>query len=83
MNNFGETRTVVGRKDHRCIWCGGPIPKGESHNHFSGMWEGEWQNWRMHHECYEQSSDDDTLRDGFTPYEGEMPERVKQLVGAQ
>jgi len=39
-------------KDHRCERCGGAIPKGEIHIQGTGMWEGDWQNWRMHNECF-------------------------------
>jgi hypothetical protein len=76
---FGETTRPVGRKEHRCEFCYGPIPKGEKHPQFKGMWEGEWQNWRMHEECYRCYVNSEP-QDGFSPGEAEMPERVKLLV---
>ena len=39
-------------KNHICEQCGGSIPKGEIHIQGNGMWEGEWQNLRMHKECF-------------------------------
>jgi hypothetical protein len=68
MSDFGEMKTVTGIKDYRCEWCGETIPTGERHDHYVGKWEGEFQNWRMHVECYEATLSDD-LQDGFSPYE--------------
>lgn len=79
MADFGEIHHVTGRKPHRCEMCFGVIPKGESHAHFKGMWQGEWQNWRMHEECYDASDKQEIYIDGFTPGEGEKPERIKLL----
>ena len=50
-----------------CIACQQrftPGPEGT----FAGKWEGEFQDWRMHSECYE-AADTDDLNEGFTPYE--------------
>jgi len=81
VSNFGETFSPIAVKDHRCEWCFGPIPKGEKHKHFSGMWDDEWQNWRMHDECFdEQQKEALNGWPEFMPGEAEMPERVKQLV---
>lgn len=73
MTDFGDTTWPVARKDHRCEWCGETIPKAEKHAHFVGKWDGEFQNWRMHNECYTESNDNHELEDGFTPYEHERP----------
>jgi hypothetical protein len=81
VSDFGETTEPIARKIHRCEWCAGPIPKGEKHKQFKGMWEGEWQSWKMHNECYEDASKNDAMQEGFTPGDGEMPERVRNLVG--
>jgi hypothetical protein len=81
MSNFGETFSPVARKQHRCEWCLGPIPEGEKHKQFRGMWDSEWQNWRMHNECYDEQQEE--ARHGeceFTPGCGEIPERLKQLA---
>jgi hypothetical protein len=75
VSDFSNYTYPIARKGYRCIWCGDLILKGEKHVHFSGMWEGEWQNWRMHVECYDEALDDDDIQDGFTPYDHERPER--------
>ena len=79
MSSFGNTEHPVARKEHRCEYCYGPIPQGEKHPHFKGMWDGEWQNWRMHQECYSDYMDGEPI-DGFTPGDAEMPERIKKLI---
>jgi hypothetical protein len=76
--DFGETTRPTARKEHRCEYCYGPIPKGEQHPQFKGMWEGEWQNWRMHEECYSVYMGDEPM-DGFEPGAAECPERVKAM----
>lgn len=63
MSDFGEGIYVAGRKDHSCAWCTQGIPMPEVHYHFHGMWEGYWQNWRMHAECRKASEPDQE----FTP----------------
>lgn len=69
------------RNKYRCEYCLRPIPEGERHCHFRSMWQGDWQNWSMHDECaavYESASD--YSEDGFTPGEGELPERVEKML---
>lgn len=80
MNDFGTASEPIARKPHKCEYCLGPIPKGEKHYHYSGMFDGEWQNWRMHAECYTDYVDNDVYGDGFAPGDGQMPERVRLLV---
>jgi len=82
MSNFGEGRWMAGRKDHRCEYCYGPIPKGEEHFYYRGMYDGEWQNWRMHRECYEGYEIDAQYSGDweFMPGEADRPERVKQIA---
>jgi hypothetical protein len=69
MSDFGEMKAVTGKKDYRCEWCGETILTGERHDHYVGKWEGEFQNWRMHVECYGAAALSDDLQDGFSPYE--------------
>jgi len=78
VSDFGETSHPVARKDHRCEACFGRIRRGEKHVHYKGIWDGDWQNWRMHNECYD-SFDNDGLAEGFTPGGCEWPERIKIL----
>jgi hypothetical protein len=51
MSDFGEGRTVKAGKQHQCIWCYDPVVVGEYHHHYKGMWESDWQDWRMHLDC--------------------------------
>lgn len=78
MSDFGETFHPLARKQHRCEWCYGPIPKGERHAQYRGIYDGDWQNWRMHQECYDAYVSD-YPEDGFDPGGGECPDRIKQL----
>ena len=66
--DFYDFRFPTAARPHKCEWCGETILAGEKHPQFVGKWEGEFQNWRMHWECYEATSKDD-LSEGFTPYE--------------
>lgn len=75
VSELCRTTHPVGRKAYRCEWCYEQIPQGEQHAHYVGVWEGEWQNWRMHEECFGTASDDDSLMDGFVPGEGDRPVR--------
>lgn len=75
MSDFANFTWPIGRKDYRCEWCGQIIPKGEKHLHFAGIWEGDWQNWRMHSECHEGMQLEDPYNDGWTPAEHERPRK--------
>ncbi len=77
MSDFYSSTFPIGRKDYRCEWCGETIPKGEKHMHFVGVWEGEWQNYRMHDECTEQYHID-CSEDGFYPFENKRPAKAAQ-----
>ncbi len=79
MSDFGDVTWPKGRKDYRCEWCGQSIPAGEQHAHFAGQWEGEWQDWRMHRECYESAQHADVGTDGFMPYDNERPIQFSPL----
>lgn len=80
MSNFGETTHPTARKQYQCEYCFGPIPKGEKHSRWSGMFDGEFQSNRMHLECeadFRASGEDE-----YSSGSAEMPERVKQIVKA-
>lgn len=83
MTDFGNMFNPRAAKLHRCEWCLGPIVKGEKHANYKGLWEGDWQNWRMHDECYADMQASDMQDYGFTPGDGEMPERIKRLVSLE
>lgn len=74
MSDFGETTFHVVRKNHRCEWCGEMILKDEECAHYQGKFEGEWQNWRMHRECYHVAVTCDEMQEGFEPFSHERPE---------
>lgn len=72
--NFGEDKKVIARKKYQCEWCLESIEVKEKHHHYKGMWDEDWQNWRMHVECYAEANKDPyILQDGFTPGEGTRP----------
>ena len=75
MSDFGNWRYPIAQKDHTCEWCGEKIPKGEKHLYYTGVWENEWQNYRMHLECHDYGCQTETIQDGFTPFENERPEK--------
>lgn len=76
MSDFGVSMYPVARVQHRCEWCGEKIPRGEKHFKFAGVWEGEFQDWRMHLECEVARSSEDEFGEGFTPFENERPAKV-------
>ena len=49
--DFNAPKYPVAAKSHRCIYCVERIAPGTRHLHFTGVWEGDWQDWRMHKEC--------------------------------
>jgi hypothetical protein len=71
---YGENIVCCGRKPYSCAWCGQRIEKGDTHRRYSVRWDGEFQCWRMHLECYEaMCADDDCVYDGFAIGENERP----------
>jgi hypothetical protein len=68
----------VARKEHQCDYCLGPIPQGEQYSSWSGIYDGEMQSNKMHLEC--QADFEINGQDEFMPGDGEMPERIKELV---
>ena len=81
MSDFGEGGYVIGRKEYRCVACYSRITNGESHYHYRGLYEGEWQNWRMHRECeaaYDKASREDGVYE-FIPGDFPAPERIAAL----
>lgn len=64
--SFSSDRHPVARKRHGCAWCHEWIDVGERHYHYTGKWEGEFQDWRMHEECADSHQSE--------TYEGEICE---------
>jgi len=73
------------KKEHRCIYCGGPILVGEQYVQQTGYFDGAPYRNRYHAECYDTcGSECEEYGDWeFTTYNGEFPERVKAIVDAR
>ena len=50
-------------KTHACVWCHTRIVVGEEHQKFVGVWEGEFQNWRVHNDCLKPMTSSDQHED--------------------
>ena len=70
------------RKQHHCIWCGGPIPIGEQYVQQTGFYEGAAYRNRFHKECRNTLAEQaiETGEWEFMPGEGEMPPRIAELA---
>lgn len=73
------------RKEHRCIYCGGPILVREQYVQQTGFFDGEPYRNRYHAECYDACAEECAYYGEweFSPYNGEYPERVKVIVDAR
>ena len=69
---LSETRPVA-RKDHRCIWCGQKITKGEQYINEHSVFDGEMQNHHWHDECLEDAQLNNDYDWEFMPYSNERP----------
>ena len=72
MSDFGSPTYPVARKKYRCAWCGQYILPGEKYFKYAGMWEGDFQDWRMHSEC-EKAAQAEGIQDGFEPFANARP----------
>ena len=70
------------RKEHRCIYCGGPIVVAEQYVQQTGTYDGRPYRNRFHAECYEACGDEcsDMGDWEFMPYSADYPERVRVIV---
>ena len=73
------------RKEHRCIYCGGPILVAEQYVQQEGFYDGSAYRNRYHAECFDQCADDCAYYGEweFTPYGADYPPRVKAIVEAR
>ena len=53
MPDVFDCKLVKARKQHRCCECLDDILPGQEHYYSSGLWDGEWQNFRQCAECHE------------------------------
>ena len=49
--SFWNSREQKARKQHKCIYCGKTIQKGEQYNRESGMFDGEFQDYCLCARC--------------------------------
>lgn len=65
-----STSRPVGRKEHKCIWCGEVIAMKEKHVVVTGIYEGDFQTGRYHNECDEAAKlyFKNSFDDAFQPY---------------
>ena len=72
---LSETRPTA-RKDHRCIWCGQKISKGEQYVAERSVFDGEMQNHHWHQECLEDChiAFANECEWEFMPYSNDRPE---------
>jgi hypothetical protein len=69
----------VARKQHRCIWCGEPILRGEKYRHERSVYNGEMQDHKWHLECdadFAEGLKYDPGNCEFTPHSSPRPERA-------
>lgn len=76
MSDFGDLTHPVARRSHLCEWCERTIEKGQRHCQYRGKWQGEWQNWRMHEDCYTDYWDGDSYDTGFMRGDGRNSEEI-------
>lgn len=81
MGDFGEGKWVLARKRHKCAGCGWRIPKGERHYHYNGRYRDEWQDWRLHAECFAVFETFDEPE--FMPGEIDPPQRIVTLAALE
>ena len=55
------------RNNHQCAWCKGKITTQQQHLQYTGMFQGDFQDWRVHEECIDALEKSD-------PSEGICPE---------
>lgn len=73
---LSETRPKA-RKDHRCIWCGEKILKGNIYVAERSVFDGEMQNHHWHEECLTDARNNSDYEWEFTPYDNERPKTAK------
>jgi hypothetical protein len=71
---LSETKPIA-RKDHRCIWCGQKIAKGEQYVAERSVFGGEMQNHHWHDGCAKACRAENWNESEweFEPYSNERP----------
>lgn len=80
MSFFNSPTDKTAGKDHRCIWCGQKINKGDRYTYHAGVFDGDWQSNHYHPECFGCIPEDPYYdpSEGFVPYENDRPVRSAQ-----
>jgi hypothetical protein len=78
-----EPTSPKARKEHCCIWCGGPILAGEYYKQQTGFYDGAPYRNRYHAECWDDAAACDWDDGEFMPYCADYPERVAAIVEAR
>ena len=73
------------RKEHRCIYCGGPILVGEQYVQQTGFYDGGPYRSRYHDECWTNCANECEHYGEweFTPHSADYPPRVRVIVDAR
>lgn len=58
-------------KEHRCTYCGEPVPKGEFYKEQTGVWDGKAFRNKFHSECFDALCEEG--EEEFCPYSNERP----------
>lgn len=70
MTTTFSVKTPMARKEHRCVWCGEPIPTGERYVRHRLIFDGMFQSNAFHRECDEAAArDPDVVSYGFETHE--------------
>lgn len=72
-----ELKTVIAKKQHKCIWCGQSIEPDEAYEREKSVYDGSFQNHNWHPECQEDAQQ--CWKDGgdqeFTAYSADRPQK--------
>lgn len=78
---IGESKQHA-RKEHRCSWCGQPIPIGEEYVRVRGVFEGNPLVNKLHPECDDAAAADyREWGEGYSLYENDRPAKPAQAGG--
>ncbi len=63
------------RVEHKCVWCGEQILKGEKYFYNTGLFDGDWQSNHWHEECIEAAREElrGNYDEEFCPYTRSRP----------
>lgn len=57
------------KKQHRCVWCGEPIERGEKYHYCVYRFDGVFNADKIHPECLVSWQKSDDIGDGFEAYQ--------------